>query len=608
MFHARLIASRIPSNLAALLIISSWSGLAAAQSAIPGDQWRAAGSTYSEPAAASNSNGGWRLPNGQSSNGDAQMVDEDSNPLRKDRKPQPAAKPPEPRAFQAPTNAAPMTAAKSTSAATYNGPQSVAQQGNRSAATATRPGTTNAPAYVAQQPQFNRAPANVQRPYIQPNYRPAMSNQNQPSSSNDTIYDAINVAFNGPPAQTQVQPQTQQAPTSRVVKPQGTQMKRSSENLPMPGEGGYEMNDPVMRYPGGPGEFADHLGGNCYQPYCEQGNCEQGNCEQGNCSGDSCSGGCAGPCCGDGCEPGCDCPCGQPCGEPGCDCPGPNCKKDVLCIGPGDDESCHIVQIRWPKWQEVVVFSGVQGFKGPYDRERDSGNFGFNEGFNIGAKVPYCALGYQFGYRATEDQLNGDIDTGIKKEFVQSFVTAGLFHRQKDGLNFGVVWDALVDEREQQNFHQIRSEVSVIGCGCHEFGFGATVGTNTHSLEDPNNQGTFLSYQASDQYVLFYRLHGCNGGEGRVYAGVNNDSDGILGSDMLLPIGGCFSVSGNFSYLIPNQSNGTEGATHEAWNIGLGLVWHWDGQARKCYENCYRPMFNVADNSILIVDQQNQHN
>jgi hypothetical protein len=45
-----------------------------------------------------------------------------------------------------------------------------------------------------------------------------------------------------------------------------------------------------------------------------------------------------------------------------------------------------------------------------------------------------------------------------------------------------------------------------------------------------------------------------------------------------------------------------------ARNIGLGLVWHWDGQARKCFDNCYRPMSNVADNGTLIVDQQNQHN
>ena len=194
------------------------------------------------------------------------MVDEDSNPLRQDRKPQPAAKAPEPRAFQAPTNAAPMSAAKS--AAISNNSQPANQQRTGSAAVATRPGTVATQAYVAQQPQFNRAPANSQRPYVQPNYQPTASNQNRSNSSGDSLWDTVNVAFNGPPTQ----PQTQ-APTSRVVKPQGTQMKRSSENLPMPGEGDYELNDPVMRYPGGPGEFADHLGGNCYHPYGEQGNC-----------------------------------------------------------------------------------------------------------------------------------------------------------------------------------------------------------------------------------------------------------------------------------------------------------------------------------------------
>jgi hypothetical protein len=105
-----------------------------------------------------------------------------------------------------------------------------------------------------------------------------------------------------------------------------------------------------------------------------------------------------------------------------------------------------------------MVFGGVQGFKGPYDRDRDSGNFGFNEGFNIGAKVPYCALGYQFGYRVTENQLNGDIDTGIDKQFVQSFVTAGLFHRQKEGLNFGVVTASRRRTRADKNFHQMAAE------------------------------------------------------------------------------------------------------------------------------------------------------
>ena len=64
-------------------------------------------------------------------------------------------------------------------------------------------------------------------------------------------------------------------------------------------------------------------------------------------------------------------------------------------------------------------------------------------------------------------------------------------------------------------------------------------------------------------------------------------------------------MQSGFEYLIPNANNGVLGASQEAWNISLGLVWHWDCQAHKCFENCYRPMFNVADNSThFIVDQQ----
>ena len=36
----------------------------------------------------------------------------------------------------------------------------------------------------------------------------------------------------------------------------------------------------------------------------------------------------------------------------------------------------------------------------------------------------------------------------------------------------------------------------------------------------------------------------------------------------------------------------------------MALVWHWDGAARRCHSNCYRPLFNVADNGSLIIDDR----
>lgn len=252
-----------------------------------------------------------------------------------------------------------------------------------------------------------------------------------------------------------------------------------------------------------------------------------------------------------------------------------------------------------------MVFGGVQGFKGPYDQQRDSGNFGFHEGFNAGFKVPFMSMGYQIGYQAVHSQLSGDKNTDIADPHTQQFITAGVFQRAKDGIQFGVVWDMLRDERwGAVDFHQLRGELSLIDRGCHEFGIAAAVHLNQHEPFPADEQNPSIIYQASDQYLLFYRFHGCRGGEGRFYGGFNDDDDGILGADMLLPLQDCWSLQAGFTYLIPAEPAGQEGASQEAWNIGLALVWHWDCRARRCHSNCYRPLFNVADNGYLIVDER----
>jgi hypothetical protein len=54
----------------------------------------------------------------------------------------------------------------------------------------------------------------------------------------------------------------------------------------------------------------------------------------------------------------------------------------------------------------------------------------------------------------------------------------------------------------------------------------------------------------------------------------------------------------------PDEPGGEIGAQQEAWNLSMALVWHWDCAARRCHSNCYRPLFNVADNGYLIVDDR----
>ena len=320
----------------------------------------------------------------------------------------------------------------------------------------------------------------------------------------------------------------------------------------------------------------------------------------------SCDGGCAcggGPGCCDGCQPGCA-------DEPSCGC---SKQTDLFCVGWGDDESCHTIRVRVPQFQEVMVLGGVHGFKGPMDQSpiggtnRDSGNFGFQEGINIGAKVPFLDWGYQLGFENTQSELSGDANTGLDTSFTQSFVTGGVFHRSPNGLQGGVAWDWLHDERNNGvDLAQVRTELSLVTCGCHECGLMASFHSDNKTFAIPQEEGPTLhkSLQATNQYLLFYRLHGCRGGEGRVFGGVDDDSDGIVGADFLLPMQGCWSLQSEFTYLIPENSPGVIGSQQEAWNVAINLVWHWKGHARECHSNPYRPLFNVADNGSFIVDDR----
>jgi hypothetical protein len=311
---------------------------------------------------------------------------------------------------------------------------------------------------------------------------------------------------------------------------------------------------------------------------------------------------------GDGvCEPGCGCDCSSEIGcacEPGCGCGTGDCSsRDVCCID--DGEACQSVQIRVPRWQEFTVFGGVHGFKGPYDQARDSGNFGFHEGFNAGFKVPTTNAGYQIGYRAVHSQLNGDADTNIADPHTQSFFTMGIFQRAKDGVQFGIAWDMLRDERwGAVDFHQLRGELSMIEHGCHEIGLAAAMHLNDHEPFPADEDTSSVMFQPTDQYLLFYRFHGPRGGEGRIFGGFNDDDDGIIGGDLLVPLHDRWSLQTGFTYLIPAEHAGQEGASQEAWNIATALVWHWDCRARKSHSSCYRPMFNVADNGSMIIDER----
>jgi hypothetical protein len=411
--------------------------------------------------------------------------------------------------------------------------------------------------------------------FIAPSVRPASSGRvpmTYPPMSSPRVARAI------PPQRSTANPNMSRMWGRMNVAMNGPDLAGKAEDLPLPSSQGkaVDTSDPFGSDPNGYYLEGDQQ---YYAPSCGPDGC------------------CSEPCgCGDGCEPGCGCADG--CGDPCCD---EGCCNDCLCIGPGDDESCHSLRIRVPKWQELMIFTGVQGFKNPYDQELDGGNFGFHEGFSIGAKIPYTFAGYQVGYEGVESKLNGDENQVLDGPILQNFTTLGLFRRTKDGLQFGSAWDVLVDDRHSaMTFQQIRSEISWMDCGTREFGLSATVGILDQ--EDPDDDS--IKWGPVDQYVLFYRLHGPRGGEGRLYGGWTDDSDGIVGADMLLPVHDRWSVQGGFTYMIPDGRDGAEGASQEGWNINLGVVWHWGCRARACHDDPYRPLFNVANNGYMIIDSR----
>ena len=320
----------------------------------------------------------------------------------------------------------------------------------------------------------------------------------------------------------------------------------------------------------------------CGAPCCGDGCCS------GGCADGVCGCGCGDACCGDAiCEPTCGC------GGSGCN----DCRNWPQSIFGCDDRGC--VPILWlPPIKEITFFGGVQGFKGPLDGNRDGGNFGFHEGFNIGGKMawlPWPGLGYQFGYQATQNQLSGDANTGTDDGHSQHFVTTGLFHRRTLGLQWGVVWDMLRDERQGANdFGQVRGEVSFRNVANRELGFAFTANSNDNVINA-------TTYQAADQYLFFYRIFGRQGGSCRAFAGFTGQADAVIGSDFHTPLTNRWSLEGNWAYLIPDSGNAGSAARDEAWNLSMQLVWHYGCRAKTWYKRPYRPMFNVADNGSLIV-------
>jgi hypothetical protein len=254
----------------------------------------------------------------------------------------------------------------------------------------------------------------------------------------------------------------------------------------------------------------------------------------------------------------------------------------------------------------VQLFGGVAAFKGPVDQGLN-GNVGFHEGANwSGPLFEYGGVGGQIGFRAVQSNLAESYVFSDNR--IQTFFTAGLFHRPMNGNGWqgGVVWDWLHDEfYGTMNVAQLRGEVSWLCCDGHEFGAWAAVATTSDTGTTPNISGTF-SWEPLDLYAMFYRRNLANGGYGRFSAGATGDGQGLLGFDIFAPVSQKVALVIAANYVIGSNDPYPAESLSEAWGMTIGFVWH------PFYKNCcsprnpYRPIFGVADNTSMILGYDGQ--
>lgn len=268
----------------------------------------------------------------------------------------------------------------------------------------------------------------------------------------------------------------------------------------------------------------------------------------------------------------------------------------------------------WPWWyggplatilSRTEIFVGAHAFKSAPDLAANS-NFGFHEGFNAGGPLgdPW-GIGWQFGFRAAHSDFSGMrvvdyYDPGNRNQF---FLTTGLFRRQLEcGLQWAVVFDYLHDNYyASADLQQLRTEMSWKFPCQHELGFWGAFMTGDDRYDyGRGTQRNFRDVEPRDLYAFFYRKSWDCGGEGRIYGGFTGQGDGLMGVDLLVPVGQSFGVEAGFCYLAPKHKNSPQGLQNESWALTISLIWYPVRGNACALADPFRPVLPVADNRFLI--------
>jgi hypothetical protein len=249
-------------------------------------------------------------------------------------------------------------------------------------------------------------------------------------------------------------------------------------------------------------------------------------------------------------------------------------------------------------WENFSIYTGKQGFKNPVD-QGVNGDFGYHGGLNWGSPLWNR---YNIGYQLGGAILLSDFDGGsgpLGHSRSQFFATTGVYRRAtcNRGFQGGLVVDYLADNfYVNMRLFQIRGEVSYL-FNAHELGFWFAAHTNSDTQTTPAFLGQrSITWQANDQFNLFYRHQFCNGSTCRTWAGLTSHADGLFGSDATLPFSPRWGAQASANYLLPRQDGSIPNNTRESWSLMISLVWYPGYRSTGDWFNPYRPLIPVADN------------
>jgi hypothetical protein len=280
----------------------------------------------------------------------------------------------------------------------------------------------------------------------------------------------------------------------------------------------------------------------------------------------------------------------------------------------------------------LVLFSGIDSWRGIGDRgttannvgNNNGGSSGFNYATRLGGFSEMTGIGLQAGgsfgvYDWDGRAANaGTLNTTQLQQ--QTFFTTGLFKKanEESSWSFGVVHDWMFNQNwgayaVNPTLGQWRGQLAYATDAWNEFGAWGTLRDKGDTNLDANRNPVFT--RSINQINAFWHHKYEFGGDSWVWFGLPQDSrlngnlggnlgDFLVGGSVIAPLTDYLALYGNMQYMHPSATPGAVADSESSWYVAFGLQYYIGGNARTSTVagNCWLPLLPVANNGNFLVD------